>query len=80
MDLGIVVDMLQTEMTDITTRLDSLNEDFFRNIFKGAFREEVEAKEKEYEEYFDSKFKNIEEQLIKIMPVWALQNMQNKAA
>jgi len=74
-----VVDMLQTEMTDITTRLDSLNEDFFRNIFKGAFREEVEAKEKEYEEYFDSKFKNIEEQLIKIMPVWALQNMQNKA-
>ena len=80
MDLGIVVDMLQTEMTDITTRLDSLNEEFFRNIFKGAFREEVEAKEKEYEEYFDSKFKNIEEQLIKIMPVWALQNMQNKAA
>lgn len=80
MDLGIVVDMLQTEMTDITTRLDSLNEDFFRNIFKGAFREEIQAKEKEYEEYFDSKFKNIEEQLIKIMPVWALQNIQNKPA
>ena len=63
MDLGIVLDMLQTEMTEISTRLDSLNEDFFRNIVKTSFREELEAKENEYKDYFDANFKKIEEQI-----------------
>jgi hypothetical protein len=43
-----VLDMLQTEMTQISTRLDNLNEDFFREIIKVAFREELLAKEDEY--------------------------------
>ena len=69
MDLGIVLDMLQTEMTEISTRLDSLNEDFFRNIVKTSFREELEAKENEYKDYFDANFKKIEEKLLNILPI-----------
>ncbi len=61
-DLNSMRDQLFSEIESIRTRVDTLNEDFISGVTK-VIREEFDAREAKYQEYFDKNFGDIMKRL-----------------